>query len=136
MVSNHFSRTIEEFKISFLSLVPAAPGAINVFITDVPPGDDYFLLFINSTIGLMVGTSSQFSILAASTTPSVTPPSPAGGVPTVTVSGTPNVTQPLFGTTFATLPGAAVALFSATQVYGLLLTLLGCAVGATLTLGW
>ena len=119
-----------------MSLVPAPPGAINVFITDVPPGDDYFLLFINSTIGLMVGISNQFSILAASTTPSVTPPSPAGGVPTVTVSGAPNLTEPLFATTFATLPGGAVALFSIHQVYGMLLTLLGCVFGAAITIGW
>lgn len=116
--------------------VLASPGAINVFLIDVPPADDYFLLFINSTIGLMVGTSSQFSILAPSTTPSVSPPSPAGGVPTVTVSGAPNLTQPLFATTFATLPGGAVALFSVMQVNGLLITLLGCAFGASLTLGW
>jgi len=116
--------------------VPASPLALNVFLVDVPPADDYFLLFINSTIGLMVGTSKQFSILAASSTPSVSPPSPVGSVPTVTVSGVPNLTQPLFATTFAALPAGAVALVSSMQVNGLLITLLGCAFGASLTLGW
>ena len=104
-------------------------------LEDVPPGDDYFLLFINSTIGQMYAISSTFSVLAADATPSVTSPSPAGSVPTVTVSGTP-VPTPLFATTFATLPGGAVALFSSAQVNALLLTLLGCAFGASLTLGW
>ena len=123
------------FLISSILLVPAPPGAINILFEDVPPGDDYFLLFINSTIGQMYAISSTFTILAADTTPSVSPPSPAGGVPTVTVSGTPNP-SPLFATTFAVLPGGAVALFSSTQVNALLLTLLGCAFGASLTLGW
>jgi hypothetical protein len=115
--------------------VLSAPGAINLFIEDVPPGDDYFLLFINSTIGQMYAISNTFAILAADATPSVSPPSPAGGVPTVTVSGTP-IPTPLFATTFATLPGGAVALFSSNQVNALLLTLIGCAFGASLTLGW
>ena len=122
--------------IHALYLVLAQPGAINIFLIDVPPADDYYLLLINSTIGLMVATSCQFSILAASSTPSPSPPSPVGSVPTVTVSGAPNLTAAMFATTFATLPGSAVALFSTTQVYGLLITLLGCTLGATLTLGW
>ena len=117
-------------------LVLAQPGAINIFLIDVPPADDYYLLLINSTIGLMVATSCQFSILAASSTPSPSPPSPVGSVPTVTVSGAPNLTAAIFATTFATLPGGAVPSLSTTQVYGLLITLLGCALGATLTLGW
>ena len=123
------------FLISSIPLVLSDPGAINIVLEDVPPGDDYFLLFINSTIGQMYAISSTFSVLAADATPSVTSPSPAGSVPTVTVSGTP-VPTPLFATTFATLPGGAVALFSSAQVNALLLTLLGCAFGASLTLGW
>jgi len=115
--------------------VLSKPNAINILFEDVPPGDDYFLLFINSTIGQMYAISSTFSILAADATPSVTPPSPVGGVPTVTASGTP-IPTPLFATTFATLPSGAVALFSSTQVNALLLTLLGCAFGASLTLSW
>jgi len=115
--------------------VLSAPGAINIYFENVPPGDDYFFLFINSTIGQMYALSSTFSILAADGTPSVTPPSPSGSVPTVTVSGTPTPT-PLFATTFATLPSGAVALFTSTQINALLLSLLGCAFGASLTLGW
>jgi len=115
--------------------VVSGPGAINIYFENVPPGDDYFLLFINSTIGQMYSISSTFSILAADTTPSVTPPSPANNAPTVTVSGTP-IPTPLFGTTFATLPSSAVALFTRNQINALLLTFLGCAFGASLTLGW
>ena len=119
----------------YYPLVLSAPGAINIYFENVPPGDDYFFLFINSTIGQMYALSSTFSILAADTTPSVTPPLPSGSVPTVTVSGTP-IPTPLFATTFATLPSGAVALFTSTQINALLLSLLGCAFGASLTLGW
>jgi len=115
--------------------VLSGPGAINIFFQDVPPGDDYFLLLINSTIGQMYSISNTFSILAADSTPSVSPPSAVGGVPTVTVSGTP-IPTPLFGTTFATLPSGAVALFTSIQIKALLLTLLGCVFGASLILGW
>jgi len=115
--------------------VPSKPSTLYVYIENVPPGDDYFFLFINSTIGQMYAISSTFSIVAADTTPSVTPPSPVDGVPTVTVSGTP-VPTPLFATTFPTLPSGAVALFTSNQINALLLMLLSCAFGASLTLGW
>ena len=104
-------------------------------LLDVPPGNDYFLLFINSTHGVMHATSSKFTVLASSATPSVIPPSPATSVPTVTVSGAPNPTQP-FATTFAALPNGAIALLTTIQANGLLLLLLGCGFGAFLTLGW
>ncbi|KAF8814376.1 hypothetical protein BYT27DRAFT_7156889 [Phlegmacium glaucopus] len=115
--------------------VLAAQGKLNLMLLDVPPGDDYFLLFINSTHGVMYATSNKFTILAPSATPSVTPPSPATSVPTVTVSGSPNPTQQ-FATTFPALPNGAIALFTTMQARGLVLTLLGCSLGAFLTLGW
>lgn len=119
----------------FIPLVLSAPGAINIMFENVPPGDDYYFLFINSTIGQMYALSSTFAILEADATPSPSPPSPVGGVPTVTVNGTTSP-SPTFGTTFATLPGGAVALFSSSQINALLLTLLGCGFGASLILGW
>jgi len=115
--------------------VLSSPGGINIYFENVPPGNDYFLILINSTIGQMYSISNMFSILDANSTPSATPPSPVGGVPTLTVSGTPTPT-PLFGTTFATLPSGAVALFTRIQINALLLSLLGCALGASLILGW
>jgi hypothetical protein len=64
----------------YYPLVVSGPGAINLHLEDVPPGYDYFFLFINSTIGQMYTLSNTFSILAADTTPSVTPPSPSGSL--------------------------------------------------------
>ncbi|TBU54951.1 hypothetical protein BD310DRAFT_934721 [Dichomitus squalens] len=78
--------------------VPASTstGAINLFLQDVPAGDDYYLLFINSTHGVMYAASQRFAI-ADSGNGSV--PSPASGAATVTVSGGPNPTVG-FATTF------------------------------------
>jgi len=73
--------------------------SINILLQDVPPGDDYFLLFLNSTHGVMYATSPRFSVLAAgssSNSSSATNPK----APTVTVSGAPNPTQ-AFATMFA-----------------------------------
>src|SRR4051794_33661376 len=44
--------------------VPVTPNNINLFLSDVPEGDDYFLVFINSTHGIMHTTSDKFTILA------------------------------------------------------------------------
>ncbi|CAA7262353.1 unnamed protein product [Cyclocybe aegerita] len=79
--------------------VPAKQKSLNLLLLDVPPGDDYFLIFINSTHGVMHATSPRFTVLAPSSTPSSTPPTLAAGVPTVTVSGGPNPTLN-FATTF------------------------------------
>jgi hypothetical protein len=84
------------------STVPTAPGnSINIFLQDITPANDYFILFINSTSGIMYATSSRFTILAAGTTvPSNASLSvPNKAVPTVTISGTPNPTR-AFVTTF------------------------------------
>ncbi|KAF7295195.1 hypothetical protein MIND_01058300 [Mycena indigotica] len=81
--------------------VPSSDGdqkSINILLQDVPPGNDYFLLFLNSTHGVMHGTSPRFTILPAGSNgniSSTTNPKAA----TVTVSGSPNPTQ-AFATTF------------------------------------
>jgi len=113
--------------------VPAAQGKLNLYLQDVPAGDDYFLIFINSTHGVLHSTSSRFTILAASATPSGTQPSPAGGVPTVTVSGSPNPTQQ-FATTFPALASAAQLAMPPVHISQLLLTFLGVVFGAAWTL--
>jgi len=71
-------------------------GTLNVAFTDVPAGDDYFLLFLNSTHGLMYGNSPKFSIVASSSNASS---HAVSGKPTVTISGAPNPTA-AFVTTF------------------------------------
>ncbi|KAJ3570930.1 hypothetical protein NP233_g4088 [Leucocoprinus birnbaumii] len=88
--------------------VPAEQDSLNVYIQDVPTGDDYFLIFMNSTQGIIHATSSRFSVVSAGITPTNKGPSPDNNVPTVTMTGTPDPTR-LFATTFPALPynGAA-----------------------------
>ncbi|OCH86592.1 hypothetical protein OBBRIDRAFT_797049 [Obba rivulosa] len=76
--------------------VPSTLSTINVFLQDVPTGNDYYLLFLNSTHGLMYATSQKFSIVASA---NASTPAAATGAPTVTVSGAPNPLQ-AFATTF------------------------------------
>ncbi|KAF8188724.1 hypothetical protein BJ912DRAFT_926333 [Pholiota molesta] len=84
--------------------VPATQGKLNIMLQNVPAGDDYFLLFINSTHGVMHATSPRFAVLAAGASASAAPAlTAAPGVPTVTVSGAPNPTMQ-FATTFPALP--------------------------------
>jgi hypothetical protein len=87
--------------------VPAQQQSLNIFLQGVQPGDDYFLVFMNSTHGVMHATSPRFTILAAGGTPSNTGLSPNTAVPTVTVSGAPDPTK-AFVTTFPALPNNGV----------------------------
>jgi len=121
--------------------VPATKDkSLNIFLQDVPPGDDYFLLFINSTHGLMYSTSSRFTILPSGTQANATQPSVDGAAPTVTVSGSPNPTA-AFATTFPPASNAAVAFRRglglrdwSTSLITMTTVLGGCAAGAAWTL--
>lgn len=72
-------------------------SSINVYIQDLPTGDDYYVMFGNYTHGLLYTSSSIFSISDSANSSS---PSPDSSAPTVTVSGAPNPTAQ-FATTFA-----------------------------------
>jgi hypothetical protein len=117
--------------------VPVSQKQLNLMLKDVPPADDYFLIFINSTHGVMHATSKRFAVLAAGTTPTAAATvTPAGGVPTVVVSGGPNPTAQ-FATTFPAIPSGALSnLLSGQNVNSLLLSTLGVLVGAAYTLAW
>ncbi|KAF9529943.1 hypothetical protein CPB83DRAFT_851873 [Crepidotus variabilis] len=120
--------------------VPSKPNSLNIMLQDIPAGDDYFLIFINSTHGVMHSTSSRFSILAASASPSSPPPAANPSVPTVTISGTPNPTQP-FATTFpAILDNAGrptVQLYKESPILiAMSMCFIGWLFGALWTLGW
>ncbi|KAG1769104.1 hypothetical protein EV702DRAFT_1142261 [Suillus placidus] len=67
--------------------LPITMSSLNVVLQDVPAGDDYFLICINSTAGRTYSVSSRFSVVGVNATGSN--PSPASA-PTVTVSGVPN----------------------------------------------
>ncbi|KAF5376643.1 hypothetical protein D9615_007874 [Tricholomella constricta] len=100
--------------------VPASRSSLNILLQDVPPGDDYFLIFINSTHGVMHATSPRFTVAApgaASSRKSQLPPVPTAE--TVTVSGSPNPTRG-FATTLAVLGnGVRGGWGSASQAWGL-----------------
>jgi hypothetical protein len=118
--------------------VPAQPSKINLMLKDVPPGDDYFLIFLNSTHGVMHATSHRFSILAANASPTSSPPSPDGGVPTITVSGSPNPTLQ-FATTFPAVANAALRNsvgLGIPQVFAVLTTMMSIVFGAICMVGW
>ncbi|KAJ3717250.1 hypothetical protein DFJ43DRAFT_1134506 [Lentinula guzmanii] len=117
--------------------VPCAKGdtsALNIYLQDVPAADDYFLLFLNSTPGLMYATSSRFTILDSSTSANASQPSTNPSAATVTVSGSPNPTQ-LFATTFALANGSPVLISNLGSVaVGLGSVLTSCLLGAAWTL--
>ncbi|KAK0200655.1 hypothetical protein DFS33DRAFT_1353974 [Desarmillaria ectypa] len=118
------TRLSEDGLTYIASTVPAdktSPSSLNVYITDIPAGDDYFLLFLNSTHGVMYNTSPRFSILNSSSTPTSTSgsnPTPDSAAPTVTVSGSPNPTQG-FVTTFAAVSSALPTLVEWTALVGI-----------------
>jgi len=87
-------------------------SSLNIYLQDIPAGDDYFLLFLNSTHGVMYATSPRFTILAASATvPSnLSTAAAIANVPTATVSGAPNPTM-AFATTFPAVANAATSAF-------------------------
>jgi len=93
--------------------VPSSASSLPITLADVPPADDYFLLFLNSTHGVMYSMSQRFTVLpagqsAANATAGKQPPVPKGQqlLATVSVSGSPNPTSS-FAYTFAPTAGAA-----------------------------
>jgi len=119
--------------------VPTTTGnSLNVFLQDIPAGDDYFLLFINSTHGIMYSTSSQFIILSASNSSfaNSSQPSPDRSAPTVTVSGSPNPTN-AFATTFPPVSNGVMAGWDSdwtSQLLRLTCILTACLMGAAWTI--
>ncbi|EPQ50265.1 hypothetical protein GLOTRDRAFT_108667 [Gloeophyllum trabeum ATCC 11539] len=78
--------------------VPADSSSLNIFLQDVPAADDYFLLFLNSTHGVMYTVSDKFSVVASGSSVSSSL-QPAASAPTVSIVGGPNPTN-AFSTTF------------------------------------
>ncbi|ESK91568.1 hypothetical protein Moror_2563 [Moniliophthora roreri MCA 2997] len=116
--------------------VPVNPPSLNVHLDDVPPGDDYFLLFLNSTPGVVYTTSQRFSVLPSNAQGAyITPPNP--DVPTITVSGAPNPTRGWI-TTFPALKANSAAgpelIGSKGSLVGVLTALAVCATAFMMTL--
>jgi len=108
---------IDSFDIEFARLavdgnlfaakdVPSSQTSLNFLLQDVPAGDDYYVLLINSTHGVIHAVSSRFTILDSSDSSAPTGQAPFQDAPTVTVSGRPNPTQE-FATTFPARVGVS-----------------------------
>ncbi|KAK0459958.1 uncharacterized protein EV420DRAFT_1478506 [Desarmillaria tabescens] len=116
--------------------LPSSPTSLNIYLEDVPTGDDYFMVFINSTHMVRHCLSDRFSIVnatdvsSASASASVTPDST---IPTVTISGSPNPTK-VFITTFASRASSVVWGWGSGQACGGVALVVGLAVGAMMAL--
>lgn len=98
--------------------VPALLGSFNLVLQDLPAADDYYLLFINSTHGVLYGNSYAFSIVDSSSNAST--PKLDSTKPTVSVSGGPNPTA-VFATTFPASESSAMGAYViGTGVVGML----------------
>lgn len=75
--------------------MPSTYTSINVLLQDVPEGDDYFAICLNSTHGLIYAVSGKFSVANSTATKN---PSPNPAAPTVTISGTPNPSEQFVAT--------------------------------------
>ncbi|KAF8994642.1 hypothetical protein BDQ17DRAFT_1366550 [Cyathus striatus] len=106
---NSFDVELARMSVDGLTLVArnvnTKPSTFNILLQDYPAGDDYFLIFINSTHGVMYATSPRFTILPSGTSPNSTQAEPDKTQPTVTISGGPYPTK-VFATTFAAVNGA------------------------------
>lgn len=85
--------------------VSAQMSSLNIHFSNFPAGDDYFLIFLNSTTGITYQTSSRFTILPLGSTPSTPQTDADPNVPTVTIDGGPNPTKG-FATTMSSVNGA------------------------------
>lgn len=100
--------------------MPDSLSSLNVYLQDIPTGDDYYVMFVNYTHGLLYTSSSTFTISDSTNSSS---PTPNPSAPTVTISGAPNPTAQ-FATTFASAgmrgwtgaDGAALQILSITSV--------------------
>ncbi|KAF9817403.1 hypothetical protein IEO21_03457 [Rhodonia placenta] len=113
--------------------VPASMSSLNVYLQDVPAADDYYVMFVNSTHGILYASSPSFAIANTSNGSTTTP---ASGVPTVTISGAPNPTD-LFATTFAGSSsggtGWRAVQDSSLQIMAVLSAMAMCILGGVLT---
>jgi len=92
--------------------VPTRWGSLNLLLGDVPPGDDYYFIFMNVTHGLVYSISDQFTILPASSSSSNSSSeiAPDPSKPTVTISGAPGPTMS-FAATYGPQAAGAVPLW-------------------------
>ncbi|KAK0207913.1 hypothetical protein DFS33DRAFT_1300095 [Desarmillaria ectypa] len=125
----------ESFPSNPVEAYPTSPKSLNIYLKDIPTGDDYFLLFLNSTHGVMHCLSSRFSIVNATDVTSSASASVTlnPSIPTVTVSGSPDPTKG-FVTTFASKASSITFGVTSGHKCGGAMVLAGALVGAALAL--
>ncbi|KAK0487155.1 hypothetical protein IW261DRAFT_594472 [Armillaria novae-zelandiae] len=112
---------------------PYSPTSLNIYLEDVPTGDDYFMLLINSTHGVMHCLSPRFSIVNATDSSASSSVTPDSSIATVTVSAAPDTTKG-FVTTFASRASSVVWGVGHGQAYGGTALVVGVVVGAMMVL--
>lgn len=89
----------------FSSVVPLALGGVNLELQSIDPGDDYFVIFLNASTGMILSLSDKFTIIAADDVDQDSNVGPANSKPSVTIEGSPNPTK-TWAFTFGALSGA------------------------------
>lgn len=106
-----YSHTLVTIPILTCCVVPANAHYMNILVQDVPSGDDYYLLFINSTHGGMYAISPRFTILEAGSSvqnASASADPAVATATTLTISGSPNPTA-VFAMTFPAIDSGVQA---------------------------
>jgi hypothetical protein len=117
--------------------VPTRWGSLNLLLGDVPPGDDYYFIFMNVTHGLVYSVSEQFTILAASSSSSNSSSeiAPDPSKPTVTISGAPGPTMS-FAATYGPQAAGALPLWGGLAAGQTTITLLSAVITSLLAGFW
>ncbi|CAE6435851.1 unnamed protein product [Rhizoctonia solani] len=111
-------------------------NTLNVHLDDVPTGDDYYVLFLDSTHGNVYSMSERFSIIGSGTTPtSGSVATPNSGANEVSIKGGPHPTAQ-FAYTFVSENAALGGWRSEYVARGIALGLGAIGVGLGCVLVW
>ncbi|KZT08992.1 uncharacterized protein LAESUDRAFT_636630, partial [Laetiporus sulphureus 93-53] len=95
---DEFDIEMQRFSVAGLSYVahnvPATMNSLNIYLDNVPTGDDYYVMFLNWTGGTLYATSDAFTV--ASTGTATSDPS----APTISLTHKPNTVEQ-FAATFS-----------------------------------
>lgn len=74
----------------YLSTVPISLGSLNVNIQGLPIADDYYIIFLNTSVGITYSLSDKFAITSSS---SAANGQSVSNKPTASVAGAPSPTE-------------------------------------------
>lgn len=90
--------------------MPTSFDTLNILLEDVPEGDDYFVICLDSRLSFIYAISDRFTITNASAAQN---PSPDPSAPTVTISGAPDPLKPFATTLGPSLNDGSSLIFGA-----------------------